>query len=121
LSPSTDDVALLELTDEKMRIWLGEDAHALALLSRPPVNTTVSLSDTGWSTDSIGGSIAATTGTVDIIPIMTGATTNGVTISASSEWPADSAVAWAAAEDLLDARWIVRRRLPRTSARADAR
>jgi hypothetical protein len=53
---STDDVALLELTDDKMRIWLGDDAHNLALLSRPKVDTTVSLADTGWSNTSIGGS-----------------------------------------------------------------
>src|SRR3990170_55311 len=52
---ATDDVALCELTHQTMRIWLGDDAHALALLSRPAVDTTVSLNDTGWSDTSTGG------------------------------------------------------------------
>jgi hypothetical protein len=80
---STDDVALPELTHQKMRIWLGADAHALALLSRPKVDTTVSVSDTGWANASTGGAFA--TAAVDQIPQMTSATTNGVTVSASSE------------------------------------
>ena len=80
---STDDVALVELTHQKMRIWLGEDAHSLALLSRPFVSTTVSITDTGWSDASTGGT--ASISTIDAIPQMTGATTAGVTITASSE------------------------------------
>jgi hypothetical protein len=40
---SADDVALLELTDGVMRVWLGEDGHALELLERPAVDTTVNL------------------------------------------------------------------------------
>jgi hypothetical protein len=92
---STDDVALLELTHEKMRVWLGDDAHALALLSRPKVDTTVSLTDTGWLNTSIGGNAAV--GTVDYIPPMTAATTSGVTISASSEFPDNPA--WHAGDD----------------------
>src|SRR3990167_3661613 len=80
---ATDDVALPELTHQKMRIWLGSDAHALALLSRPKVDSTLTLTDTGWSNTSTGGAFA--TQSVDAIPTMTGATTNGVTITASSE------------------------------------
>ena len=80
---STDDVALVELTHQKMRVWLGEDAHSLALLSRPFVSTTVSITDTGWSDASTGGT--ASISTIDAIPQMTGATTSGVTITASSE------------------------------------
>ncbi len=83
---STDDVALLELTNGKMRVWLGDDAHAIALLSRPPVDTTVSLNDTGWSNQSTGGAVAVSTGIINLIPTMTGPTTSGVEITASSEW-----------------------------------
>lgn len=79
---STDDVALLELTHEKMRVWLGEDAHALELLARPKVDTTLSITDTGWSNASTGGAFA--TSAVNAIPVMTGSTTNGVTVSAKS-------------------------------------
>lgn len=86
---STDDVALLELTNDTgsgqgtMRIWLGEDAHNLSLLGRPKVDTTVTLCDTGWSNASTGGAFA--TAAVDLIPTMTGDTTSGVTITASSQ------------------------------------
>ena len=80
---ATDDVALCELTHNKMRLWLGTDAHSLTLLGRPAVDTTLTLSDTGWSNTSTGGAIA--TPATDVIPTMTGYTTNGVTISASSE------------------------------------
>jgi hypothetical protein len=81
---STDDVALVELTHNKMRMWLGTAAHALSLLSRPKVDTTVSLTDTGWSNTSIGGafSIAAS---FDVLPKMTGPTTSGVTITGFPE------------------------------------
>ena len=78
---STDDVALPELTHRKMRVWLGSDAHSLSLLGRAAVNTTVTLSDTGWSNTSTGGAVS--TVAVDVIPTMTAATTAGVTISAS--------------------------------------
>lgn len=100
---STDDVALLELTHEKMRIWLGDDAHALELLSRPPVNTTLNLSDTGWDNASTGGNI--TLATVNYLPTMTSATTNGVTISASSEFSASTA-AWKAADADSTTNWF---------------
>lgn len=85
---ATDDVALVELTNDTgtgegvMRLWIGSDAHELALLGRPAVATTVSLTDTGWVDASTGGIVA--TNAVDIIPTMTAATTNGVTITASS-------------------------------------
>lgn len=79
---STDDVALIELTHQKMRIWLGEDAHSLALLSRPAVSATIAADDTGWSETSTGGT--ASVSATDAIPAMTGETTSGVTITASS-------------------------------------
>ena len=80
---STDDVALCELTDEKMRLWVGDDAHSVTLLERPSIATTLDLTDTGWYGDTIGGSVATTA--VDLIPVMTGPTTDGVTITASSQ------------------------------------
>jgi hypothetical protein len=79
---STDDVALVELTHQKMRIWLADDAHELALLGRPLVGASVSFTDTGWSDASTGGT--ASISAVDAIPQMTAATTSGVTITASS-------------------------------------
>lgn len=83
---SIDDVALLEITHQKMRVWLGEDAHALALLGRSPVDTTVSLTDTGWADTSAGGAFTGRfISAVDAIPTMAAATTNGVAVAASSE------------------------------------
>jgi hypothetical protein len=104
---ATEDVALLEVTSGAMRVRLGEAAHALELLSRPPVDTMVSLSDTGWSNASTGGAIATTA--VDLIPVMTGATTNGVTITASSQDPGNvgfGGAAWQAADDNTTTAWI---------------
>ena len=100
---STDDVALPEITHQKMRVWLGSDAHALALLGRPPVNTTLSLSDTGWSNTSSGG--AFTTPSVNIIPVMTDYTTSGVTISASSDRAVTGHYAWKAADGAVTPDW----------------
>lgn len=100
---STDDVALLELTHEKMRVWLGEDAHALELLARPKVDTTLSITDTGWSNASTGGTIPSSA--PDIIPIMTAATTSGVTISASSDQVINGRAAWKVADDNLVTFW----------------
>lgn len=80
---STEDVAFCELTHQKMRIWLGDDAHELALLARPFVSTTVTITDTGWSDASTGGT--ASVSSIDAIPAMTAATTSGVTITASSQ------------------------------------
>lgn len=96
---ATDDTALPELTPEKMRVWIDD-----ALLGRPPVDTTVTLGDTGWSNTSTGG--ARSTLSADQIPDMTGATTSGVTISASSERSGASAQAWRAADDDNSTMWI---------------
>lgn len=100
---ATDDVAMPEITDGIMRIWLGDDPHALALLERPFVATAVSLSDTGWSNTSTGGtaSIAAN----DAIPMMSSATTNGVTIDASREEAAEGFASWKAADDSAFTYW----------------
>ena len=76
---STDDVALLEASHNKLRIWLGSDAHNLSLLGRPAVNTTLTLADTGWSNTSTGGAVA--TSATDVLPDMTAATTNNVTVT----------------------------------------
>ena len=103
---STDDVALPEITHQKMRVWMGSDAHNLALLGRPAVNTTVTLSDTGWVNASTGGNFGATV--IDLIPTMTAATTNGVTLSASSDnglAPDFGGRAWNAADDSNDSFW----------------
>lgn len=75
---ATDDTALIEMTHQKMRIWIDD-----VLLGRPAVATTVSITDTGWSNTSTGGAIATTSS--NAIPTMSAATTNGVTIDASSE------------------------------------
>jgi hypothetical protein len=101
---STDDVALVELTHNKMRVWLGDDAHELALLGRPDVDTTVSINDTGWSNASTGGAIA--TASADLIPLMTAATTNGVTVSASSEHSSGGFQSWKAADDNTNTLWL---------------
>src|SRR3990167_8572479 len=98
---ATDDTALIELTHQKMRIWIDD-----VLLGRPNIATTVTLSDTGWSNTSTGG--ATSTPAVDVIPIMTGATTSGVTIDASSENTLEGGVdysAWRAATDYVGDEW----------------
>lgn len=74
---ATDDIALLELTHQKMRIWIDDE-----LLGRPPVNTTVSLTDTGWSDASSGGAIA--TAAANALPTMTDSGTGNVAIGAKS-------------------------------------
>jgi hypothetical protein len=101
---STDDVALPELTHNKMRVWLGDDAHDLALLGRPAVNTTVSIGDTGWSNTSSGGAFA--TVATDQIPTMLANGTGGVTITASSERAADGFSAIRAADDSTLTLWM---------------
>jgi hypothetical protein len=104
---STDDVALLELTNDTgtglglLRSWQGSDAHNLALLERPYVDTTVTLSDTGWVEESTGGAIGAVQ--PDAIPVMTDYTTEGVTISADSEL--GSRPAWQAADVSTGSLW----------------
>lgn len=87
---ATDDVALLELVGDTgtgegiMRIWLGTDSHNLSLLGRPAVDTTLTLSDTGWYDDSTGG--AAGSSFVSTLPTMTGETTGSVTITGSGSF-----------------------------------
>ena len=96
-----DDVALVEVTHQKARVWLGSDAHNLSLLGRPKVDTVLTLSDTGWANTSTGG--AGSTPAADAIPTMTAATTSGVTVSASSEH--SSGPAWFAADDVVGIGW----------------
>lgn len=99
---ATDDTALLEITPGRMRVWIDD-----ALLERPHVDTTVSLSDTGWSNISTGGAGASTA--VDLIPVMTGATTSGVTMSANSANTLDSTLgdrsAWRAGDNDVSSYW----------------
>jgi hypothetical protein len=45
---ATDEAALLELTKAKMRVWM-DDTGTISLLGRPPVDTKVHISDTGWT------------------------------------------------------------------------
>jgi hypothetical protein len=106
---STDDAALLELTHKKLRVWIDD-----ALLARPDVNTTVSLSDTGWSNTSTGG-LVVSGGTPDldndVIPKMdTGPTFAGVTITASGDSRVLSGVSsgrpWRAADDTTTEEWL---------------
>lgn len=105
---STDDVALLEITNAKLRIWQGSDGHNLALLGRPRVATTMSFSDTGWNNSSTGGAFA--TAAEGLIPEMSGGyTANGVTISASKELTQQGGQffpAWMAADRDDSTRWI---------------
>lgn len=114
---ATDQTALLELTNNKMRVWVNDTGNAWETpvdralmgstlvptgldvpLARPLVDTTVTLSDTGWSDQSTGGAPTAVT-SADLIPKMTAATTSGVTITASSENAAQGFAAWKAADD----------------------
>lgn len=104
---STDDVALIELTNEKMRVWTGDDAHSLALLSRIPNSTTstLSLTDTqGWINASAGGAAPLAQG-IDLIPRFTStAPVNAVSVEAQSEYSTTYA-AWKAADDSLTTWW----------------
>src|SRR3990167_10600820 len=101
---ATDDAALIELTHQKMRVWIDD-----ALLSRPKVDTTLTLTDTGWEAASTGGTLS--TPAIDVIPTMTGYTTSGVTVSASSEnvlnaIPNSSGgPLWHAADDNVSTQW----------------
>jgi hypothetical protein len=119
---STTQTALLELTKNKMRVWLPSDTGNTAFetprqsggfvpLARPPVDTTVSLTDTGWENNSTGG--IGSVGVVDAIPSMVGYTTAGVTISASSDNdditgfpPGVGGFAWMAADDNTQSFWM---------------
>lgn len=110
---ATDDVALLELANDtgtsagSMRVWLGSDPHALSLLQRPPVDTTVTLTDTGWDDNSSGGVLISGSST-DVVPMMTSHVTGGVTISASSEdtdLDVNGGPVWRAFDDSGGTRW----------------
>lgn len=89
---SVDQTALLELTNDKMRIWLPSDtgntwetpvATGLDVpMARPLVATTLSISDTGWTDISTGGAVV--TATASVIPEMTAERTNRVRMTASS-------------------------------------
>ncbi len=91
---STEEYALLELTPQKMRVWLPNDTGAdwetaaqdgvMTLMARPPIDTELNLTDTGWYVDSLGGGTSTTGSNEDIIPQMTGETTFRVKITASS-------------------------------------
>lgn len=100
---STDDVALLEMTADKMRIWLGSDSHNLALLGRPLVATTVSINDTGWVDASEGGSEAGEAS--DMIPNMTAFTTDGVKMSASYTGDTGNFPVWQLGDDDPETWW----------------
>jgi hypothetical protein len=81
---AVDNAALLELTDDKMRVWMDTGA-TVSLLSRPNVGAkTLSATDTGWTNASTGGT--STSGLVDLLPNMDTGSTNGVTITESSSF-----------------------------------
>jgi len=101
---ATDDVAMVELVDSVSRFWLGSDAHELSLLSRPSVATAVDLSDTGWEETSIGGALAASA--VDLIPIMTSETTDGVQVTESSFLGGFPVEGFRACDDNLGTGWV---------------
>ena len=94
---ATDDTALAELTTNKMRIWIDD-----ALLGRVPVLASLTLADTGWSEDHVGGGTKVAQG-VNAIPNMTAPTTDGVTISATNEGAGDEA--WMAADGDQETQW----------------
>jgi len=94
---STDDVALPEITHNKMRVWLGTDPHNISLLGRPAVDTVVAIADTGWSNTSTGGAFA--TSASDLMPTMNGYTTSTAEITASSDDAVQERQAWRAADD----------------------
>ena len=76
---ATDDVALVELTHQKMRIWIDDE-----LLGRPLVDTTLTLTDTGWSDASTGGAVSSSP--TDVIPLFWGSYISGTAdVSASSD------------------------------------
>jgi hypothetical protein len=112
---STTETALLELTNQKMRVWLPSDTGntwetpnqtgLLVPMARPSVGTAVSISDTGWYDDSIGGNAATTTSS--IIPMMVSETTNRVKITASSSTDAGAfgGLPWNAADGNFGTFW----------------
>jgi hypothetical protein len=79
---ATDDVALIELTNDTgtgssgiARFYTGPDGHNLSLIERPLVTTTVNVDDTGWVDTSTGGTVSVAS-TTDLMPTFSG-NTNG--------------------------------------------
>lgn len=99
---ATDDTALIEITDGKMRVWDDD-----VLLVRQAVDTTVSITDTGWYTDNLGGFNTGTSA-VDMIPQMSSSVTGGVKITASSENAnaVPSNAAWRVGDDSNGSEWM---------------
>jgi hypothetical protein len=95
---ATDDTALIELTHQKMRIWVDD-----ALLERPSIATSLSITDTGWDNASTGGT-PANQSTVDQIPTMTAATVNGVTVSSGGA--TSGTLDYEAADDNVNTQWV---------------
>jgi len=105
---STSDLALLELTAQRMRVWLPSDtgntwetpvASGLDVpMSRPSVATSLDITDTGWvETGPVG------TQSASVIPDMTAEKTNRVKITANSfNTPNDP---WRAADRDNSTRW----------------
>ena len=108
---ATDDTALLEFSNNILRVWI--DDALLAHNSDTGIDTTISglsSSDTGsWVSGSSGG--VGDTGAItnpDLIPDMTNYTTDGVTISASSEntsYDSNRSQAWRVADDNNQRSW----------------
>jgi hypothetical protein len=97
---STEDTALIELTGGVMRVWIDD-----MLLTRPTVSTSISngsfMSSSGWTNASTGG--VGSSSIIDLLPKMTAATTNGITVSASTD--VSGARAWQAADDKNATHW----------------
>jgi len=72
---STSDTALIELTDQKMRVWVND-----ALITRPSVSTTISngsfATSAGWTDASTGGGVVTMSGQL----ILNGTNINGAAI-----------------------------------------
>jgi hypothetical protein len=117
---ATDDVALIELTNDTgtpgagiARFRVGEDGHNLSLLSRPNVSTTVQVNDTGWTSNSTGGTIASGSSS-DIVPDWPSGGGESYTqqrhkVSASSEnfgGSADSGEAYRVYDSKLGTYWL---------------
>jgi len=117
---ATDDVALVELTNDTglgggiggtSRYWVGSDGHELSLIERVPVTATLSLGDTGWDNTSVGGTGSVTNDT-DILPTFTSRNEGNHRVDASSEWNGagisgnDDYAAWRAVSDNLGREWF---------------
>jgi hypothetical protein len=106
---ATNDVALVEFTNDTgtgdgiARFWLGTDAHNLTLLERPPVDTTLTLEDTGWSDTSEGGVLSA--GQQNLIPDMASYSSFWTDVSVSSDRAAAGYQGWKAADRDNSTKW----------------